>query len=190
MHYLLQVPEFDNEDHRPTDEASARRRRRRGGEEGVLGQAREPRHGARRDGHAVRRSPAVARHAQRARREVEGSPLRSRPAAQRDPLSVVGPEGSAHRVQAGSVHDVRGPDERHLQHVQRAFPQGAAGVRGPPAPAAAAAAAPTAPTKRYNALGILEDIPSEESASRTAPASRRGASTSDRRRRRDARRSR
>ena len=68
-------------------------------------------------GYAVRRPPAVARHAQRAGREVEGPSLRSRPAAQRDPLSVVGTEGSAHRVQAGSVHDVRGSDERHLQHV-------------------------------------------------------------------------
>ncbi len=139
MHYLLQVPEFEKHDLRPTDDDRRGERVGGGVAQGVLRQAREPRHGSRRDGHAVRRPPAVARDAQRAGREVEGSPLRSRPAPQHDHVSQLGAEGSAHRVQAGSVHDVRGPHERHLQHVRRPLPQGADRLRGA-GPAAAAAA--------------------------------------------------
>ena len=91
---------------------------------------------------------------------------------QKDPL---------HRVQAGGVHDVRGPDERHRQHVHRAVPQGAAGVRAGPAAATGAAAspseppAPPAPTQRYNALGVLEDVVPE---ARSRDRRRRGRWTS------------
>ena len=130
MHYLLQVPEYEKPDLRPTDETTALHRRRRGRDEGVLGRSsRASTPCATRPGTPYGDRVALARDAQRAGREVEGPPLRSRPAAQLDPLPVVGPEGSARRVQAGSVHDVRGPDERHLQHVQRALSQGAAHPR-------------------------------------------------------------
>ncbi len=43
-------------------------------------------------------------------REVEGPPVRPRPAPQRHHLPRLGPEGPAGRVQAGSLRDVRGPD--------------------------------------------------------------------------------
>ena len=124
---------------RPTDEAMAltvavaAAQRRRSGDK-----LEEPGYRARRSRDALRRPAALARDAQRARREVEGPPLRSRPAAQRDPLPVLGPEGPARRVQAGSVQDVRGPDERHLQHVHRALSQGAAHPRAAGAAATAA----------------------------------------------------
>ena len=97
-------------------ERSRRRRRTRagGGERGVPAKLAIARH--------VLRRALVARDAARARREVEGSSLRSRSAPQRDPLSVVGAEGSARRVQAGGVHDVRGSHVRPLQHLRRAVP--------------------------------------------------------------------
>ena len=161
----------------------AGRRRSRRRRKAFCRQAREPRRGARRDGQRLRRPPAVARHAQRAGREVEGSPLRSRPAAQRDPLPLVGPEGSAHRVQAGSVHDVRGPDERHLQHVHRAIPQGAARVRGagrasrPPAAGAGGADEALQRARRARGRSVDDGEP-------TATGTERGRSTSDRPRRR------
>ena len=118
MHYLLSVPEFDQADRRPTDDASAQRVAVEAAKKAFWGKLEKSRRGSRRDGTALWRPPAIARDAQCVGREVEGSPLRPRSTSERDPLSVVGPEGPAHRVQAGSVHDVRGPDERHLQHVQ------------------------------------------------------------------------
>ena len=196
MHYLLQVPEFE-------DDATERPRRVADG--AGRGASRRRRRRSRRSSRAstrcatsrrLRRPPAVARDAQRARREVEGPPLRSRPAAQRDPLPLVGPAGSAHRVQAGSVHDVRGPDERHLQHVHERFLKVQLVFEQPPPDADPATATPQRSSQRrdasgYNALGILEDIRRErwrtEGRSRHA-VSPRGTSTSDRRRRRQQRR--
>ena len=66
---------------------------------------------------------AVAGDARGAGRAVEGPPVRSRPAAERHPVPRLGAEGSAGRVQAGSVRDVPGPDARHPVHLLRAFPQ-------------------------------------------------------------------
>ena len=140
----------------------SRRRRRRStpATHGVRRQARVARHGARRAGR-LRRPAAPLRHAQRARREVEGSPLRSRPAAQRDPLSVVGPEGSAHRVQAGGLHDVRRSDERHRGDVHGAVPQGAARRR----------AGTAATTERAG----IRDLPPEPADRRRRSATTRSA---------------
>ena len=78
---------------------------------GVRGQARVAR--------GLFRRVALARDAPRARREVEGPSLRSRPAARGDPLPVVGAEGSARGVQARGVHDVRGPHVRSVSHLRR-----------------------------------------------------------------------
>src|SRR6185437_8392450 len=96
-------------------------------------------------------------------REVEGPSVRSGSAAQRDPLSLMGSAGPPRRVQAGSVHDVRGSDAGHAAHVHGALCAGADRLRRPAGwrwnggPAAPSRAEPR-PTKRYNALGILEDI--------------------------------
>ena len=100
---------------------------------------------------------------------------------------VVGAEGPAARVQAGGVHDVRGPDERRRGDVHRPVPQGAAGLEqtgrqatgGVPGQRTdARSSSPPRPTRRYNALGMLEDVPDETAeviadVGRRRPASRR-----------------
>jgi hypothetical protein len=100
-----------------------------GGRGGVRAQARRARRGQGRRRERLRRAAAGARDAQRARREVEGPPLRPRPAAGGDPLPVVGAEGPARRVQGRGVHDVRRPDARRGGHVHRPVPEGAALVQ-------------------------------------------------------------
>src|SRR5438034_1191727 len=67
--------------------------------------------------HEHRRAGAVARHAGGDRREMERPSLRSRPAESGDPLSTVGPEGPAHRIQAGRLRNVRRPDARDRKSV-------------------------------------------------------------------------
>ena len=66
----------------------------RGGTRRIRGEDRDAGRDARRR-RAATATGCCARDAQRAGREVEGSPLRPRPAAQRDPLPVVGAEGPA-----------------------------------------------------------------------------------------------
>src|SRR5207237_153108 len=66
---------------------------------------------------------AVARHAGGDRREMERPSLRSRPAESGDPLSTVGPEGPAHRIQAGRLRNVRRPDARRTRDLRRALAQ-------------------------------------------------------------------
>ncbi len=139
--------------------------RGRGGAQGVRGEGAGAGRGSRRAGAGLQLPAALARHAQRAGREVEGSPLRPRPAARRDSLPVVGPEGPAHRVQAGSVHDVRGPHERHPHTFTERFLRVQLVFNAPPPPPPALGPdgdGGRRPTRRYNALGVLEDIPAEE----------------------------
>ena len=121
---------------------------RRGGEGrgrgGVPAEGRVP-VGLREDDRDSRRGQpgALPGDARGARRAVEGPPLRPRPAAQRDPVSRVGPEGPAGGVQARGLRDVRGPDARHPVHLHRAVPQdpgergaaAAGGCRGQASPA-------------------------------------------------------
>ena len=92
---------------------------------------------------------------------------------------VLGPEGSARRVQEGGVHDVRGPDARHHHTFTERFLRGAGRVRRPrgPAPPPPRAAAPARPKRHYNALGVVEDVGDGRRARATC-------STSARRRRR------
>ena len=190
IHYMIQLDSLANP--RPASDGPARRADAgdRGRTRRVRRQAGLARQRARRAGR-LRRPAAAVRDAQRAGREVEGPPLRPRPAPQRDPLSVVGPEGSAAGVQAGGLHDVRRSDERHLGDVHGSVPQGAAHRRaGAAAPDNGAGAygdlsaepARQAPTKRYNALGVLEDVVADDAAPRQREW--RKCSTSVRRRRR------
>ena len=117
MHYMLVVPGFEDGS-LPGSEEEARLRAIEAGRKAFddklvsLGEYAQP---AARD-----------RHAARARRKVEGPPLRPGPASQRHRLPLVGPEGSAHRVQARGVQHVRGSDGRHPEHVHREIPAGAA----------------------------------------------------------------
>ena len=151
IQYMVTPDQVTDADATPIDRAAGRGRegRRRAG---VPAEGRVP-GGLREDDRDPRRGcpGALAGDAERAGRAVEGPPLRPGPAAERDPVPGVGPEGSAGRVQAGSLRDVRGPDARHPVHVHRALPQDP-GQRGAAAAGAAAeadwppTAAPSAPT--------------------------------------------
>ena len=90
MHYLLQVPEYDKPDHRPTEEGAARDVAVEAAKKAFWAKL-QSLDSVKRLGPAVRRPPVVARHAQRAGREVEATTSTiSDQLRNLDPLPVVG----------------------------------------------------------------------------------------------------
>ena len=157
----------------PTD-ASRRRAARRGrsGAEGVLRQARESRRRARRDGQAYgdRLLSLVMLNVLDEKWKdhlYDLDQLRNaihyRSWGQKDPLIEYKQE--AYTMFVDLMNDIYNTFTERFLKVQLVFE--------PPAPPPVVPSRPEKPTKRYNALGILEDIPAEEPTARRGRARRR-----------------